>query len=156
MHKFLIFTLTSAALLLTFNTHAEPGQSVSIPAKVSSNILKRHPTAQEMQGTPEIHFGQKLLEVSFKVENGETIMELFTENGHLFTNEILVESLDEIAIPVVKTLKAEFPNYTLQKAELIGNPNDAGEEYEIYLTANGQRWRVAINDIGTIEDKQQY
>lgn len=156
MHKFLISSLTSAAIFLSFNISAEPSQSVSIPAKVSANILKRHPTAQEMKGSPETHFGQKLLEVSFKVDTGETLMELFTENGHLFTNEILVESYDGISQAAIRTLKTEFPNFTLQKIELIGNPNDAGEEYEIYLTSEGQQWKVSINDSGTIEDKQRY
>ena len=158
MHKFLISSLTSSVLLLTFNVNAEPGfgQSVNIPANISSNILKRHPTAQELQGIPETHFGQRLLEVSFKVETGESIMELFTESGHLFTNEVQVESIDAISQAAIHTLKTEFPGFTLQKAELIGNPNGVGEEYEIYLTAKGIRWRVSINDLGTIVDKQQY
>jgi hypothetical protein len=115
MHKFLISSLTGAAIFLSFNINAEPSQSVSIPAKVSANILKRHPTAQEMHGSPETHFGQKLLEVSFKVDTGEMLMELFTENGHLFTNEILVESYDGISQAAIGTLKTEFPNFTLQK-----------------------------------------
>jgi hypothetical protein len=109
-----------------------------------------------MHGSPETHFGQKLLEVSFKVDTGEMLMELFTENGHLFTNEILVESYDGISQAAIGTLKTEFPNFTLQKIELIGNPNGSGEEYEIYLTSEGQQWKVSINDSGTMEDKQRY
>lgn len=156
MRNFFVLTLSISALLLSPGSHAEPGQSVSIPEKVSSNILKRHPTAQEMQATPEIHFGQQLLEVSFKDGNGETLMELFTEKGHLFTNEVRLHSLGEISMPVLDTLRTEFPNYSVQKTELIGNPNGSGEEYDIYLTAGGQRWRVSINDLGTIVDKQHY
>ncbi|QPK63693.1 hypothetical protein IVG45_01560 [Methylomonas sp. LL1] len=143
------------ALSLALAVNAEPGPSVSIPEKVSSNILKRHPKAQDMLATQETHFGQKLLEVSFKDETGQEILELFTAKGHLFTNEIKIEDLSEITPPVIASLKQEFPNYELQRAELIVNPNSVGEEYEIYLASAGKNWKVAIKDNGTILDKQQ-
>ena len=156
MRKFILSNLAIATFLIAFAAKAEPGQSVSIPEKVSSNIYKRHPHAQELQARPENHFGVQLLEVSFKDETGQEFLELFTEKGHLFTNEVLLQSLGEISLPVVNTLKNEFPNYTLQKVQLIANPNGVGEEYEIYLNAGGTNWRVSINDLGTIEDKQRY
>lgn len=155
MGKFLASTLGIVAFSVAFTANAESKQSVSIPDKVSSNILKRHPKAQDLLATHETHFGQKLLEVSFKDETGQEILELFTGTGHLFANELKVEDLSEISPPVVATLKKEFPNYSVQKAELIVNPNRAGEEYDIYLSSEGKNWKVSLTDQGVIQDKQQ-
>ena len=148
-------SISIAALLIAFTVHAENDSSITIPDKVRSNILKRHPQAQDMHASYETHFGQKLLEVSYKDATDEEILELFTTYNHLFTNELKIDNLGGISTAALSTLKETFPNYTLQKAELIVNPNGAGEEYEIYLRANGDNWKISINDRGTTLDKQQ-
>ncbi|WAR45912.1 hypothetical protein [Methylomonas rapida] len=155
MQKFLASTLGVIALTVAFTTHAEPSATANIPEKVSSNILKRHPQAQGLQASYETHFGQKLLEVRFKDESGQEVMELFNDKDHLFTNEVTVENHNDIFPPVIATLKKEFPGYSIQKAELIANPNGTGEEYEIYLTADGKNWKVFLNGHGAIQSKQQ-
>lgn len=143
-----------AVCSLTFGVQAETVHPASIPEQVRQNIVKRHPNAQDLQGSHETHFGERLLEVHYKDEAGQAIMELFTSQGHLFTNELVTEDFNEIYPPVMATLKTEFPDYTLKKAELIGNPNGVGEEYEIYLQVGGTDWKVSITDQGVILDKQ--
>lgn len=153
MRKFLAITLGFMVYSTVFAASAEPSQSVSIPEKVSKNILKRYPKAQDMHAANETHFGQKLLEVSFKDEEGQEVLELFTAKGHLFSNEIKVEDLVNILPPIIATLKKEFPGHELQRVELIVNPNGFGEEYEVYLRAADVNWRIAMTDQGVIQDK---
>ncbi len=153
MRQFLVLILGAVAYAAAFVVHGEPGQSVPIPEKVSGNILKRYPKARDMSGKQETHFGRTLLEVSFKDEMGQEVLELFTDKHHLFGNELKVEDLSDILPPVADVLKKEFPQHELQRVELIANPNGAGEEYEIYLRSGDASWRVSINDDGAIADK---
>lgn len=154
MRPFLVSSVAVIAFSFTIAGHAE-GQSTAVPEKVSQNILKRHPAAYDLLAVgQETHFGQQLLEVSYKDETGQTNLELFTSKGHLLTNELLIEDFNEIYPQVIATLKQQFPQYELKRAELIGNPNGAGEEYEIYLHAAGADWRLAITGDGEILDKQ--
>lgn len=154
MHKSLASTFGSSILVLAFAVHAETIHPASIPEIVKQDILKRHPFAHDLQGSHETHFGEKLLEVSYKDETNQTLLELFTSHGHLFTNELLIDDIAEIQPPVIATLKREFQHYEIQKSELIGNPNGIGEEYEIYLKAVGTDWKLSITEQGVILDKQ--
>lgn len=154
MRQFLISACTVIAFSFAVAANADGTPSASIPEKVSQNILKRHPAAHDMQAGHESHFGQQLLEVGYKDETGQQIIELFTASGHLLTNELLIEDFNEIYPQVIAVLKKEFPQHALKRAELIGNPNGVGEEYEIYLTANGSDWKVSITGDGTLLDKQ--
>lgn len=129
-------------------------QPVTIPEKVSQNILKRHPSAYDLRASHETHFGRQLLEVGYKDESGQTNLELFTSLGHLLTNELLIEDFHEIYPQVIAVLNREFPQHQIKRAELIGNPNGVGEEYEIYLHADGTDWKVAVTGDGEILDKQ--
>lgn len=148
---FVLAALTSALS----PARAESAATAEIPQKARENLLKRHPQAQDLRASHETHFGNKLLEISFK-EGDQTLLELYRSNGALFTNEMPVE--DSLLIPptVVATLTKQFPDYQYKKAELIANPNGAGEEYEIYLTLNDVNWKVTIDDKGNIHDKSQY
>lgn len=154
MNKLLVSIFGIGVLLLAFAVQAEPIHPASIPESVKQNILKRHPSAQDLQGSHETHFGEKLLEVNYRNENDQTFTELFTSHGRLFTNELLIEDFDEIAPAVITTLNREFSRYKIKKAELIGNPNKSGEEYEIYLHEDTTDWKVSITEQGVILDKQ--
>jgi hypothetical protein len=156
MRKFITLTIGISVLAIAFSANAEPTTSVSIPAKVTEDILKRHPKAHELQASHEKHFGFELLEVSFKEENNEQYLELFTHNGHLFSNELLIENLGEVSPEAIEALNQHFPKFDLTKAELVTNPNGAGEEYEIYIVADGANWKVSINDKGVVEGKERY
>jgi len=131
--------------------------TVNIPEKVKADILKRHPNAQDLQASPEIHFQRKLLEVSFKVEGEEKpLMELFREDGHLFTNELPVDDISEASSVVRESLDVNFPNHQIKKIEMIANPNGVGEEYEIYLQSGGANWKVSVNQKGEIVAKDTW
>ncbi|MGR8930198.1 MAG: hypothetical protein ACU836_06105 [Gammaproteobacteria bacterium] len=151
MHHRLTTLFGLAATLLTICAHAD--ESANIPDKARENILKRHPTAHELEATYETHFGQKLIEVSFKEDSDQKSSELFTSKGHLFTNEETLIGLSGVSQDAVAALEKEFPNYMLQKTELIVNPNGVGEEYEIYLHANGSDWKINISQRGVVNEK---
>jgi hypothetical protein len=128
-----------------------------LPEKIKAHILKRHPQAQDFQTQPEVHFGNKLLEVTYKTGPEEDrVMELFTSGGHLFTNELKMEGYDQVSLAARETLKTQLGDYRIEKGELIGNPNGAGEEYELYLLSDNHRWRVSISDKGQISEKTPY
>ncbi len=153
IHKTLGTILLSAVV---FTVNAEQIAEVSIPEKVKEDIIKRHPKAHDLQAGHETHFGQNLLEVTFKIDEVESLMELFIANGTLFTDELPLADLSE-APPVVKeTLEKTYPKYEFKKAELIANPNGPGEEYEVYLVHAGANWKVGIDGKGRITGKEQY
>lgn len=154
MRPFLLSSFAVIAVSFASLAHAD-SQPVTIPEKVSQNIMKRHPSAYDLQAHHETHFGRQLLEVGYKDESGQTIQELFTSQGQLLTNELVIEDFHEIYPQVIAVLKREFPQHELKKAELIGNPNGVGEEYEIYLHAGGADWRMSVTGDGEITDKQQ-
>lgn len=154
MRKFVASSVIATLLAFLVPAHAESDLSLAIPEKVLANILKRHPGAHEMSAKEETHFGQKLLEVTFKDENDQEILELFTAKGHIFTRELKAEGLGGVSSSAIDRLNQEFPNHTLQKTEIVVNPNGAGEEYELYLHADGYDWKVCINDKGELKEKQ--
>ncbi|MGZ5577309.1 MAG: hypothetical protein ACXWEV_10540 [Methylobacter sp.] len=156
MRKFITSTIGISVLAMAFSAKSEPTKAVSVPEKITENILKRHPKAHDLQASHEKHFGVELLEVSFKEENNEPYLELFTHNGHLFANELLIDDLGEVSPAAIEALKQHFPKYELKKTELVANPNGAGEEYEIYLLADGANWKLSINDKGSVEGKDRY
>ncbi|HEY8095107.1 MAG TPA: hypothetical protein VIE65_03320, partial [Methylobacter sp.] len=85
-----LVTTTLGTLLLSaiaFTVSAEQTTNVDIPEKVKADIIKRHPKANDLQASHEIHFGHELLEVTFREESNEPFLELFTAHGKLFTDE---------------------------------------------------------------------
>ncbi len=156
MRTLLLSLLGSVALsgFLSSVQAAESG-TVAIPDKVRASILKRHPQAQDLQASHETHFGQQLIEVRFKDAEDDLKHELFRADGALFANEILLANGLEISPEVTKVLAANFAGYRLEKAELVINPNGVGEEYELYIAIDGVKWKVAINDKGTVLSKDR-
>ncbi len=153
-----LITTTLSTLLLsvvTLAVNAEP-TTVSIPDKVKADILKRHSTAQDLEASHETHFGQNLLEVTFKEEGKAQKLELFRADGNLFTDELLLDDLNEAPSAVKESLEKNFPGYALKKAELIVNPNGADEEYELYLVVGDVNWKISVNEKGDIQGKDSY
>lgn len=155
MRKFITSAIGISILAMAFSVKAET-PSVTIPEKIKEEVLKRHPKAHDFQASHEKHFGFELLEVSFKEENNELYLELFNQKGHLFANELLIDNLGEISPAAIETLKQHFPKYELKKAELVTNPNGPGQDYEIYIVADGENWKLSINDKGVLEGKDRY
>jgi len=157
MRTLLLSLLAATTFYSSLSTaQAQDSGSLAVPDKVRANILKRHPQAQDLKATQETHFGQQLLEVSFKDTEDELKHELFRTDGALFANEILLDNGLEISPDVTKVLADNFPGYKLHKAELVINPNGVGEEYELFIEVGGSKWKVAVNDKGKITDKDAY
>ncbi|AMK75655.1 MULTISPECIES: hypothetical protein [Methylomonas] len=157
MRTLLLSLLAATAFCGSVSTaQAQETGNVTVPDKVRANILKRHPQAQDFKATHETHFGQQVLEVSFKDLEDEIKHELFRTDGALFANEILLANGLEISPDVTKVLADNFPGYKLHKAELVINPNGVGEEYELFIEVGGSKWKVAVNDKGKITDKDAY
>lgn len=150
LSSFSTITLFSGLAMSALSLQAD----TTIPDKVREHLLKRHPQAIDLQATEESHFGSQLLKVSYK-ENDELNMELYKTNGHLFSNVMPIEDPTPLSSELLKTLKAEFPDYQFKKAEMVANPNGVGEEYSIQLVANGVAWLVRVNEKGQLLGKNQ-
>lgn len=149
-------SLSSLLLIAGLATIALPSLAdTAIPEKVRQHLLKRHPQATDLQAVEETHFGNKLLKISYK-DNNELNMELFKSNGALFTNVMPIEDPTPLSQDLLRTLKSEFPDYQFKKGEMVANPNGAGEEYALYLVANGVNWLVSINDKGQLLSKSNF
>lgn len=148
-----VLKLLAAAALLPALAIADSG--TAIPARVKDQLLKRHPQAAEIQASPESHFGNHLLKVSFK-ENDEINMELFRANGALYSNVLPVDDPTPLPSALLNTLKSEFTGYQFKKAELVVNPNGVGEEYGVYLLVDNANWLVWVNDKGQVLNKSNY
>jgi hypothetical protein len=149
--------LSIVLFAIALNANAQQAATVNIPEKVKAEVLKRHPKAQDLQASYETHFGQKLLEVSFKEEGENRIAELYRADNHLFTDKSPLPHLSEVPAAIIDIVKKDFPLHELKKAELIVNPNAAGEEYQLYLLAEGYNWKVVVDvDKGKIVAKERY
>lgn len=156
MHRSVITATLSSVILSLFAATAN-AELLTVPDKVRASILKRHPTAQELQTNGyETHFGQKLLEVTF-VEEGSTtpIIELYRSSGHLFAAEVAVADLNAVPSDVRDAISKAFPDSQMKKAEMMVNPNGAGEEHEILLLTGGDMWRVIVNHKSEIISKER-
>ncbi len=155
MRQFATASLTTVLFLAVASiSFAEQLVSVDIPDNVKTEVLRRHPKAQNLEAINVFHFGQDLLEVTFKEEGStEMLVELFKTNGKFFTNELLIDDLNAISSTAKESLAKNFAGYKLIKAELITNPNGVGEEYEIDLVVGGENWKVSINEKGDILEK---
>lgn len=157
MRTFLLSLLATTAFCGSLSiAQAAESANIAVPDKVRANILKRHPQAQDFRASQESHFGQQLLEVSFKDVDEELKHELFRTDGALFANEILLANGLEISPDVTKVLAENFPGYKLNKAELVINPNGVGEEYELFIEVGGGKWKVSVDDKGKITGKDTY
>ncbi len=151
---------TFPIVMLTVALSGAVGQAfaeeAAVSDKVRASVLKRHPQATDMLGTMETHFGQQLLEVSFKDAEGQVLHELFRSNGALFTGELVLDNPQQVPPMVTDAVKANFPDARIEKAELVVNPNGVGEEYELIVNASSGKWRVAVNDKGAITSKERH
>ncbi len=125
-----------------------------LPAKISAHFLKKHPNAVDWIVTEQKHFGQALYEISFK-ENKEDNAVFYRTNGHFYVNAEKIYSFNIIPGVVTNGLKAAFPDYKITAAQLVINPNAAGEEYEITITSLGVSWDVSLDGKGNIISKEK-
>lgn len=143
-------------LIASISAIAPPAAAdTAIPDKVRQHLLKRHPQATDLQASEESHFGTPLLKISYK-DDEQVNMELFKSSGALFTNVMPIEDPTPLSQELLKTLKTQFSDYQFKKGEMVANPNGVGEEYTLYLVANGLNWRILINEKGQLLDKGNF
>jgi hypothetical protein len=52
-----------------------------------------------------------------------------------------------------ENLKAAFTNYEIKQAILVVNPNGAGEEFDLVVSALNEIWRISLDRVGNITQK---
>jgi len=153
MQRASIGSILVSAFLATSLAHA--AESNDIPSKIKDKLLKLHPQATELRAEPAKHFNNDLIKVSYK-DNDEVSMALFRANGSLYSNILLVEDPTPFPEALLKAVKNEFAHYEFKKAELVVNPNGIGEEYDLFLVADGVNWLLSVDDKGRILGKRNY
>lgn len=145
--------------LLALSAHAQPIDKNTAPKKVMDLFYSRHPNALDVTVALDKHFNQELIEVFFKEnkEEKENHVEVYRSNGHFFVNAMRVQAIkDSTLMPAIANdnLKVAFPNYDINDAVLIPNPNGAGEEFDLLLNSNNTIWHVVIDHKGNIATKE--
>jgi len=125
-----------------------------LPTKITTHFLKKHPNAVDWLITEQKHFGQALYEISFK-EKKEDKAVFYRTNGHFYVNAEKIYAFNIIPGVVTNGLKTAFPDYKITAAQLVINPNAAGEEYEITVTSLGVSWDVSLDGKGNIISKEK-
>jgi hypothetical protein len=159
MRNYFSLINVTALALLSLSVQAQPIDKNSAPKKVMEQFYKRHPNALDVGVALDKHFNQELIEVFFKEnkEEKENHIEIYRSNGHFFVNAVQIEaSKNSTQIPAVANdnLKAVFPNYDINEAVLIPNPNGTGEEFDLLVNNDNKLWHVVIDRKGNIATKE--
>lgn len=169
--------LVYVALILAINSVSVQAKQLTkeqLPAKAIAHFNTKHPKITHLVITEQKHFGQALYELSFNEEltikvpdekdvkgeklktqiSKEDVSIFYRVNGHFFINAEKIYAFNIIPGVVINGLKADFPDYKITAAQLIPNPNGAGEEYEITITSQGSSWLVSIDSKGAVISKE--
>lgn len=153
----LLFSVLSAVSFVIASDQLQASESVKIelPQAVKDGVYKRHPNAVDLVGYSEKHFGKELIDVKF---NEETVFydELFRLNGKFFVNKLMMLQAQDVPLDVIDVLKKEFPVYEFKQAASTVNPNGIGQDYELYISAEGKDWRVVINNQSELVSKDLF
>jgi len=147
--------MSSAAVL------ARPVNKSELPEKMAHYLDKKYPAATGLDLSEKIHFDHQLLELSFKQpidqKHTETLVKLFRPSGAFFTNVIAVEKNAFRLLPdaASKSLENRYPGYKILEMNLIANPNNQGEEYEMVLLVGEKIVNVSMDDRGTLISESQ-
>ncbi len=143
-----VLTVLIATLVLpAFSAQAEKIPRPEVPEAVVKMIKKEHPKAKLIEIDKEVHFGEVLYEVKYKI-NGVKFETLFTPNGENFGEEIEIP-LSELPQAIVKTLEKTFKQLKIDKVEKIVAP-DGRVEYEVDVEGDGQEWEIELSPEGKI------
>jgi len=148
LRAFLILAASSISL------HAAELTKEQLPEKITSHFAKKHPKAVDLVISEKKHFGQGLYEISFK-EDKEEVSVFYRKNGHFYVSAEKIYAFNIIPSVVTNGLKAAFPDYKITAAQLVINPNAAGEEYELMISSAGSMWAVSLDGKGTIIGKEK-
>ncbi len=145
--KIVLASLITTLILPICSVQAEKIPRSEVPKAVVKTIKKEHPKAKLIEIDKEVHFGEVLYEVKYKI-NGVKFETLFTPKGEHFGEEIEIP-LSELPQAIVKTLKKTFKQLKIEKAERIEHP-DGRVEYEVDVEGDGQEWEIELSPEGKI------
>ncbi len=137
--KIILASIIGAFVLPVSSVVAKKIPHSEVPEAVVKMIKKEHPEAKLIEIDKEVHFGELLYEVKYRV-NGVKFETLFTSNGESFGEEIEIP-LSELPKAIIKTLEKTFKQLEIEKAEKIEAP-DGRVEYEVDVVGDGQEWEI--------------
>jgi hypothetical protein len=138
----------------SISVHAAQLTKEQLPEKITSHFIKKHPKAVDWVISEKKHFGQALYEINFK-EDKEEVSVFYRKNGHFYVSAEKIYAFNIIPSIVINSLKAAFPDYKITAAQLVINPNAAGEEYEVTISSAGSMWTVSLDAKGNLIEKEK-
>lgn len=120
----------------------EEKEAGTIPADVIDALSMLYPKAKDVSW--------KLIERDFEasfMQNEKAVSLLFDEHGNLM---IVKNKIDhtELPVPVISKLKAEYPNWSVQKALLVDITGTSS--YHVVLEKDGETVNVTCSRLGDI------
>lgn len=157
------FSTLSCVVLTAFSVSALAGAVIpkeSIPEKILTTFNKKHPTAINVTAEAKTHFGQELYLIAFKEakEADERSIAYYRVNGNFYVNGDEIDTAKtsvEMPPASYENLKAAFNDYDIKEAILVVNPNGAGEEYDLVVSASGKLWHISLDRTGKITKKEE-
>ena len=157
MHKYFL-TITLILLAMgSMPAHSEALAKEAIPEKVMEQVYKKHPNAIDITAEQTKHFNQDLYEIKFK-DGEESLIKFYRTNGQFFVDGVKIDTSENTNMLPPSgndNLKSAFTQYDIIDALLIVNPNGAGEEYDLIISAEGQNWRVSMDKEGKLVAKDR-
>ena len=154
MRQFLIHSLITMTVCVSFSARAELLGKDKLPEPVVAALYKKHPNAADITGQGKTHFKQDLYEIHFK-EGEEHMIELYRKDGHFFVNAAVIDPSGMLPPSTLDNLKAEFGDHEIKEALLVTNPNGAGEEFDFTIHSGGVDWSVTVDGEGKIVAKER-
>jgi recombinational DNA repair protein RecR len=157
------FSMFSCVALLLFSVSAFAGAVIAkdaIPEKILASFNKKHPNAIDVTAIAKKHFGQDLYLIAYKEakESDTRSIAYYRVNGNFYVNGDEIDtSKTSVEMPPAsyENLKTTFGDYDIKEAILVVNPNAAGEEFDLVVTASGATWHIALDRNGNIIQKEE-
>jgi hypothetical protein len=157
MRKVFLFISFLTLAIFSLSLRAEALAKDAIPSKITDHIYKKYPNAIDISAQHKQHFGQELYEIQFK--NGEEqLINYYRANGQYYVEGVKIDTSETTnMLPPTgnDNLKSAFPKYDITEAILIVNPNGAGEEYDLIVSTDGQKWRISMDKNGALVVKER-
>jgi hypothetical protein len=157
------FSTLSCVVLTLCSVSAFAGAVISqdaLPEKVQAAFHKKFPNAISVSAEAKTHFGQELYLIAFKEAKEADARNIvyYRVNGNFYVNGDEIDTAKtsvEMPPASYENLKATFNDYDIKEAILVVNPNGAGEEYDLVVSASGVLWHVSLDRNGNITKKEE-
>lgn len=155
-------SIFSGVLLTLFSVSALAGAVLpkdAIPEKVQAAFNKKFPNAITVTAEQKTHFGQELYLFAFKEAKEADVRNIvyYRVNGNFYVNGDEIDTgKTSVEMPPAsyENLKATFTDYEIKEAILVVNPNGAGEEFDLVVSAAGTLWHISLDRNGNITKKE--